>query len=101
MGYQKTLAPKTTSSNSSSCSGIRNNFEYPSSLKRRLKSGGMKVLIIGNLAIEDVTERPYTGIFNFKHHDDLLLEIGDIVLYYDAAKDKQWPGKLNPKWKGP
>ncbi|CAI2189026.1 14169_t:CDS:1, partial [Funneliformis geosporum] len=48
MGYQKTLAPKTTSSNSSSCSGIRNNFEYPSSLKRRLKSGGMKVLIIGS-----------------------------------------------------
>ena len=28
-------------------------------------------------------------------------EIGDKVLYYDAAKDKQWSGKLNPKWKGP
>ena len=22
-------------------------------------------------------------------------------MYYDAAKDKQWSGKLNPKWKGP
>lgn len=27
--------------------------------------------------------------------------IGDKVLMYDAAKDKQWSGKLNPKWKGP
>jgi hypothetical protein len=27
--------------------------------------------------------------------------IGDKVLYYDAAKEKQWTGKLNPKWKGP
>lgn len=25
-----------------------------------------------NLAIEIVTERPYTGTFNFKHHHDLL-----------------------------
>jgi hypothetical protein len=27
--------------------------------------------------------------------------IGNKVLYYDAAKEKQWTGKLNPKWKGP
>lgn len=27
--------------------------------------------------------------------------IGDKVLYFDAAKLKQWSGKLNPKWKGP
>jgi hypothetical protein len=27
--------------------------------------------------------------------------IGNKVLYYGAAKEKQWTGKLNPKWKGP
>ena len=27
--------------------------------------------------------------------------IGDKVLYYDAAKEKQYTGKLQPKWKGP
>jgi hypothetical protein len=28
-------------------------------------------------------------------------EIGDKVLLYDAAKEKQWSGKLEDKWKGP
>ncbi|GBB94648.1 hypothetical protein RclHR1_23990002 [Rhizophagus clarus] len=32
---------------------------------------------------------------------ELNFEIGDKVLYYDAAKEKQWTGKLDPKWKGP
>src|SRR5438094_171560 len=27
--------------------------------------------------------------------------IGDKVLYYDTAKEKQYTGKLQPKWKGP
>lgn len=27
--------------------------------------------------------------------------VGDKVLLYDAAKEKQWSGKLNDKWKGP
>src|SRR2546429_1194203 len=27
--------------------------------------------------------------------------IGTKVLYYNAAKDRQWSGKLNEKWKGP
>ena len=27
--------------------------------------------------------------------------IGDKVLMYNAAKEKQWSGKLNEKWKGP
>ena len=27
-------------------------------------------------------------------------QIGDKVLYYDAAKEKQWSGKLEEKWKG-
>jgi len=27
--------------------------------------------------------------------------IGDKVLYYDAAREKQWSGKLEDKWKGP
>jgi hypothetical protein len=29
------------------------------------------------------------------------LHIGDKVLLKDAAKEKQWSGKLAPKWKGP
>src|SRR6516162_5555776 len=28
-------------------------------------------------------------------------KIGDKVLYYNAAKEKQWSGKLEDKWKGP
>ena len=28
-------------------------------------------------------------------------KIGEKVLYYNAAKDKQWSGKLEDKWKGP
>ena len=28
-------------------------------------------------------------------------EIGDKVLYYLAAKEKSWTGKLEDKWKGP
>jgi len=28
-------------------------------------------------------------------------QIGNKVLYYDAAKEKQWSGKLEDKWKGP
>ena len=28
-------------------------------------------------------------------------QIGDKVLMYHAAKEKQWSGKLEPKWKGP
>ena len=35
----------------------------------------------------------------FKRKDDFY--IGEKVLYYNAAKEKQWSGKLNNKWKGP
>jgi len=31
---------------------------------------------------------------------EVQFSIGDKVLYYNAAMDKQWSGKLNPKWKG-
>ncbi|GET57239.1 putative integrase core domain protein [Rhizophagus irregularis DAOM 181602=DAOM 197198] len=36
-----------------------------------------------------------------KLRHQIKFSIGDKVLYYDAAKEKQWTGKLNPKWKGP
>ncbi|CAB4418776.1 unnamed protein product [Rhizophagus irregularis] len=41
-----------------------------------------------------------------EYHDqkikkEINFEIGDKVLYYNAAKEKQWTGKLDPKWKGP
>ena len=41
-----------------------------------------------------------------RRHDENIKEetkfkIGDKVLLKDAAKEKQWTGKLSPKWKGP
>ena len=41
-----------------------------------------------------------------KYHDKKYkmkknFQIGDKVLYYNAAKEKQWSGKLEEKWKGP
>ena len=42
-----------------------------------------------------------------EYHDNQIkrkqdnFEIGDKVLYYNAAKEKQWTGKLEEKWKGP
>jgi hypothetical protein len=41
-----------------------------------------------------------------KYHDKNIkikknFSIGDKVLQYDAAKEKQWSGKLEDKWKGP
>ena len=41
-----------------------------------------------------------------KYHDQKYkmkekYEIGDKVLYYNAAKEKTWSGKLEEKWKGP
>jgi len=35
----------------------------------------------------------------FKRKNDF--HIGEKVLYYNAAKEKQWSGKLDDKWKGP
>lgn len=40
-----------------------------------------------------------------KYHDKKIktktFTIGEKVLYYKAAKEKQWSGKLEEKWKGP
>ena len=41
-----------------------------------------------------------------KYHDQKIkkkikFQIGDKVLYYKAAKEKQWTGKLEDNWKGP
>ncbi|HVH96007.1 MAG TPA: hypothetical protein VM682_03595, partial [Bacillus sp. (in: firmicutes)] len=41
-----------------------------------------------------------------RRHDDkikeeTILKIRDKVLLKDAAKEKQWSGKLSSKWKGP
>ena len=41
-----------------------------------------------------------------KYHDQKYktkgsYKIGDKVLYYNAAKEKTWTGKLEEKWKGP
>src|SRR3989440_5509274 len=39
--------------------------------------------------------------YDRKVGDETKLKIGDKVLLKDAAKEKQWSGKLAPKWKGP
>ncbi|GBC06079.1 hypothetical protein RclHR1_06610002 [Rhizophagus clarus] len=39
--------------------------------------------------------------YDQKIKKELNSEIGDKVLYYDTAKEKQWTGKLDSKWKGP
>ncbi|CAB4441356.1 unnamed protein product [Rhizophagus irregularis] len=38
---------------------------------------------------------------NEKYKMKRNFQIGDKVLYYDAAKEKQWSEKLEEKWKGP
>ncbi len=63
---------------------------------------------------EDLTQAKKKTIENIeksqsnqkKYHDRKIkrksnLNIGDKVLLYDAAKAKQWSGKLEEKWKGP
>src|SRR2546423_9496572 len=39
--------------------------------------------------------------YNKKIRHETELKIGNKVLLKDAAKEKQWSGKLAPKWKGP
>ena len=39
--------------------------------------------------------------FDAKLKKPKLFKIGDKVLLKDSAKEKQWSGKLDPKWKGP
>ena len=39
--------------------------------------------------------------YNSRIRKEIDFHIGQKVLYYDAAKEKQWTGKLQPKWKGP
>ena len=39
--------------------------------------------------------------YDKKIGEETKLKIGDKVLLKDAAKEKQWSGKLAPKWKGP
>jgi len=38
---------------------------------------------------------------DIKIKKEIRFEIGDKILLKDAAKEKQWTGKLSPKWKGP
>ena len=39
--------------------------------------------------------------YDAKIRQHIVYQMGDKVLYFDAAKEKQWSGKLNPKWRGP
>ena len=65
--------------------------------------------LIDDLPIKRETTRIHIGKMQQKQkarYDKQLRHkeqfvIGQKVLYYDAAKEKQWTGKLQPKWKGP
>src|ERR1043166_3093043 len=47
------------------------------------------------------TQQKRKESFDKKIKTNQKFEIGDKVLYYNAAKEKQWSGKLEEKWKGP
>ena len=46
---------------------------------------------------QEITRKPKRK----KIKKETELNIGNKVLLKDAAKEKQWSGKLAPKWKGP
>jgi len=47
------------------------------------------------------SQRKQKERFDSKLKEGKRFEIGDKVLLKDSAKEKQWSGKLEPKWKGP
>ncbi|CAB4404528.1 unnamed protein product [Rhizophagus irregularis] len=49
----------------------------------------------------EISQQKQKERYDRKLHHQIKFSIGDKVLYYDAAKEKQWTGKLNPKWKEP
>ncbi|GET55706.1 putative integrase core domain protein [Rhizophagus irregularis DAOM 181602=DAOM 197198] len=49
----------------------------------------------------EISQQKQKERHNRKLRHQIKFSIGDKVLYYDVAKEKQWTGKLNPKWKGP
>jgi len=50
--------------------------------------------------IED-SQRKQKEYFDKKNRRKPKFKIGSKVLYYIAAKEKSWTGKLDEKWKGP
>ncbi|CAB4443481.1 unnamed protein product [Rhizophagus irregularis] len=52
----------------------------------------------GNIGKSQEKQKKY---HDKKHKTKKNFQIGDKVLYYNAAKEKQWSGKLEEKWKGP
>jgi hypothetical protein len=73
------------------------------SLIERIKNIIDVIPLIRNQAKETIKQ---SQEIQKKYHDKRYkvkqdFNIGDKVLYYNAAKDKQWSGKLDEKWKGP
>ncbi len=72
-------------------------------LEKRVKKISTKFTQTKKKALENI-EKSQSN--QKKYHDKKIkrksnLNIGDKVLLYDAAKVKQWNGKLEEKWKGP
>src|SRR5688572_22894949 len=56
-----------------------------------------------NEALENIekSQEKQKERYNEGIKEETKLQIGDKVLLKDAAKEKQWSGKLSSKWKGP
>ena len=57
-----------------------------------------RIEALGNIERSQIKQK---GRHDMKIKEETKLEIGDKVLLKDAAKEKQWTGKLSSKWKGP
>ena len=57
-----------------------------------------RIEALGNIERSQIKQK---GQHDMKIKEETKLEIGDKVLLKDAAKEKQWTGKLSSKWKGP
>src|SRR6266498_3992405 len=72
-------------------------------LEERVEEISTKITQIKKKALENIekSQSNQKRYHNRKIKRKSNLNIGDKVLLYDAAKAKQWSGKLEEKWKGP
>jgi len=70
---------------------IKRTYDLINLMDRRIKA-------LENIEKSQVQQK---GRHDIKIKKETNLMIGDKVLLKDAAKEKQWSGKLSSKWKGP
>ena len=74
--------------------------------KNAINSRTYDLINLTNKRIEALENIEKSQIQQKRRHDTKIkgetkFEIGDKILLKDAAKEKQWSGKLSQKWKGP